>query len=42
MIELAHPWALVLLILPIFMRLLPTYKESRDSVRVPFSPSWSN
>ncbi len=36
MIELAHPWALVLLILPIFMRLLPTYKESRDSVRVPF------
>ncbi|MEP6389907.1 MAG: VWA domain-containing protein [Halioglobus sp.] len=36
MIELAHPWALGLIILPIFMRLLPAYKESRDSVRVPF------
>jgi Ca-activated chloride channel family protein len=36
MIELAHPWALVLLALPLLMRLLPPYKESRDSVRVPF------
>jgi Ca-activated chloride channel family protein len=36
MIELAHPWALVLLALPLLMRLLPPYKESRDSIRVPF------
>lgn len=36
MIELAHPWALGLIVLPFFMRLLPAYKESRDSVRVPF------
>ena len=36
MIELVHPWALVLLALPLLMRLLPPYKESRDSVRVPF------
>ena len=36
MIELAHPWALCLIVLPFFMRLLPAYKESRDSVRVPF------
>lgn len=36
MIELAHPWALVLLVLPLLMRLLPAYKESRDSIRVPF------
>jgi Ca-activated chloride channel family protein len=36
MIELAHPWALSLLVLPFLMRLVPAYKESRDSVRVPF------
>jgi Ca-activated chloride channel family protein len=36
MIELAHPWALALLGLPLFMRLVPAYRESRDSVRVPF------
>ena len=36
MIELVHPWALALLALPLLMRLLPAYKESRDSVRVPF------
>ncbi|PLW70768.1 vWA domain-containing protein [Pseudohalioglobus lutimaris] len=36
MIELAYPWALLLLPLPLLMRLLPAYKESRDSVRVPF------
>lgn len=36
MIELAHPWALALLLLPVVMRLLPAYKETRDSVRVPF------
>ena len=36
MIELVHPWALVLLALPLLMRLLPAYKESRDSIRVPF------
>jgi Ca-activated chloride channel family protein len=36
MLELAHPWALALLALPVLMRLLPAYKESRDSVKVPF------
>ncbi|KZX58244.1 aerotolerance regulator BatA [Halioglobus sp. HI00S01] len=36
MIELALPWALLLLPLPVLMRLLPAYKESRDSVKVPF------
>ncbi len=36
MIELAHPWALVLVVLPVVMRLAPAYRESRDSVRVPF------
>ncbi len=36
MIELAHPWALALVVLPLLMRLLPAYRESRDSVRVPF------
>ena len=36
MFELAHPWALALLPLPFLMRLLPAYKESRDSVKVPF------
>lgn len=36
MYELAYPWALSLLALPLLMPLLPAYKESRDSVRVPF------
>lgn len=36
MLELAHSWALLLLPLPFLMRLLPPYKETRDSVRVPF------
>jgi len=36
MFELAHPWALALLLLPLVMLLLPAYKESRDSVKVPF------
>lgn len=36
MFELNHPWALALLILPLLMRLVPAYKESRDSVKVPF------
>lgn len=36
MYELAHPWALLLLPLPLLMRLLPPYRETRDSVRVPF------
>jgi Ca-activated chloride channel family protein len=34
--ELSHPWALALLVLPLLMRLVPAYKESRDSVKVPF------
>ena len=36
MYELVYPWALSLLALPLLMPLLPAYKESRDSVRVPF------
>lgn len=36
MYELAHPWALLALALPLLMWLLPAYRESRDSVRVPF------
>jgi len=36
MLELAHPWALALLLLPLLMRLVPAYKEGRDSVKVPF------
>ena len=36
MFELVNPWALLLLPLPLLMRLLPAYKESRDSVKVPF------
>ncbi|RLA55760.1 MAG: aerotolerance regulator BatA [Gammaproteobacteria bacterium] len=36
MFELVYPWALILLALPLVMRLLPAYKESRDSVKVPF------
>jgi Ca-activated chloride channel family protein len=36
MFELAYPWALALLALPLLMRLLPAYRESRDSVKVPF------
>jgi Ca-activated chloride channel family protein len=36
MYELAHPWALLLLALPLLIVFLPAYKESRDSVRVPF------
>jgi Ca-activated chloride channel family protein len=36
MYELAYPWALSLLALPLLMPLLPAYQESRDSIRVPF------
>ncbi len=36
MMELAHPWALALAVLPVFMVFVPAYKEGRDSVRVPF------
>ena len=36
MFELAHPWALLLLAIPLVMRLVPAYRESRDSVKVPF------
>jgi Ca-activated chloride channel family protein len=36
LLELSHPWALALLVLPLLMRLVPAYKESRDSVKVPF------
>jgi Ca-activated chloride channel homolog len=36
MLELSQAWALLLLPLPFLMRLLPAYKETRDSIRVPF------
>lgn len=36
MLELAHPWALLLVFLPLLMRAVPAYRESRDSVKVPF------
>jgi Ca-activated chloride channel family protein len=36
MLELTYPLALLALPLPLLMRLLPAYRESRDSVRVPF------
>ncbi|MFK7975943.1 MAG: VWA domain-containing protein [Halioglobus sp.] len=36
MLELAHPWLLAMLPLPIIMQLLPPYRESRESVKVPF------
>ncbi len=36
MLELDYPWALLLLLLPPLMLLLPAYRESRDSVKVPF------
>lgn len=36
MLELVYPWALTLVVLPVVMHYLPAYKESRDSVRVPF------
>ncbi len=36
MLEFVHPWALLLLPLPLLMRLLPAYREQRDSVKVPF------
>jgi Ca-activated chloride channel family protein len=35
-LEFAHPWAALLLALPLLMLLLPPYRESRDSVKVPF------
>jgi len=36
MLELTYPWALAALLLPLLMRRLPPYRESRDSVKVPF------
>jgi Ca-activated chloride channel family protein len=36
MFELTFPWALLLLALPLVMRFVPPYRESRDSVKVPF------
>ncbi|GAB5452336.1 MAG: VWA domain-containing protein [Halioglobus sp.] len=36
MFEFAYPLAFLALALPLLMRLLPAYKESRDSVKVPF------
>ena len=31
-----HPWAFMLLPLPLVMRFIPAYRERRDAVRVPF------
>ena len=36
MIELAHPWLLLVGLLPFFMWLLPAFRQTRESVRVPF------
>jgi Ca-activated chloride channel family protein len=36
MLELAAPWWLLLLPVPLLLRLLPAFKHTRDSVRVPF------
>jgi Ca-activated chloride channel family protein len=36
LLELTYPWLLLLLALPLLMRLMPAYKQSRDSVKVPF------
>jgi Ca-activated chloride channel family protein len=35
-LELAHPMWLLLIPVPLFLRLLPAFKHTRDSVRVPF------
>jgi len=34
--QLEHPWALLLLLLPLIMQWIPAYKEKRDSIKVPF------
>lgn len=36
MLQLAHPWLLLLLPLPFLARLLPAFAESREAVRAPF------
>ena len=36
MLELAYPWWLLLLPAPLLLRLLPAFRHSRDSVKVPF------
>lgn len=36
MIEFAHPWLFLLTGLPLLMRLLPEYRQQRESVRAPF------
>ena len=36
MIELAQPWCLLLLPLPLLLRRLPAFRHTRDSVKVPF------
>jgi Ca-activated chloride channel family protein len=36
MLQLAHPWLLLLLPLPFLMRLLPPFAESKEAVRAPF------
>ena len=36
MIELVYPWWLLLLPAPLLLRLLPAFRHSRDSIKVPF------
>lgn len=36
MLELVYPWWLALLPLPLLLRLLPVFRHSRDSIKVPF------
>ena len=36
MLQLAHPWLLLLLPLPFLVRLLPAFAESKEAVRAPF------
>ncbi len=36
MIEFAHPWLLLLTFLPLLMKLLPEYRQQRESIRAPF------
>ena len=43
MISLAHPWLLLLIIVPLLLRLvLPPYRESRRAVRVPWFQRMAN
>ena len=36
MIEFSHPWFFLLIILPLMIRLLPAFRQQRESIRIPF------